>query len=95
MVLLSNNQQIRQRVDNFTGTTLPVLAQLDLVLSGSKDLVLAGYSLYGTTLDKQAFETLQQQLELELQQANQTLEKQLKVSLYWSVSLVLNSSFWA
>ena len=62
VVLLSNNQQIRQRVDNFTGTTLPVLAQLDLVLSGSKDLVLAGYSLYGTTLDKQAFEALQQQL---------------------------------
>jgi methyl-accepting chemotaxis protein len=81
VVLLSNNQQIRQRVDNFTGTTLPVLAQLDLVLSGSKALVLAGYSLYGTTLDSQNFETMQQELELKLQQANQNLVRQLKVSL--------------
>lgn len=80
-VLLSNNQQIRQRVDNFTGTTLPVLAQLDLLLSNSKELVLASYSLYGTTLDSNSFADRQQQLELNLQQANQRLNQQIQVSL--------------
>jgi methyl-accepting chemotaxis protein len=81
VVLISNNQHIRQRVDNFTGTTLPVLAQLDQLLSTSKDLVLAGYSLYGTTLDTAGFKFRQQQLELQLQQANQNLQQQLKLSL--------------
>ncbi|MBU0911810.1 MAG: methyl-accepting chemotaxis protein [Gammaproteobacteria bacterium] len=81
VVLLNNNQQIRQRVDSFTGTTLPVLAQLDLLLSDSKELVLAGYSLYGTTLDSDSFIARQQQLELKLQQANQHLNRQLRVSL--------------
>lgn len=80
-VLLSNNQQIRQRVDSFTGTTLPVLAQLDLLLSNSKELVLASYSLYGTTLDSNGFALKQQQLEQNLQQANQRLNQQLQVSL--------------
>lgn len=81
VVLLNNNQQIRLRVDNFTGTTLPVLAQLDLLLSNSKELELAGYSLYGTTLDSRNFKEKQQQLELKLQQANQDLSHQLKLSL--------------
>lgn len=80
-VLLNNNQQIRQRVDRFTGTTLPVLAQLDLLLSNSKELVLAGYSLYGTTLDSKSFAIRQQQLEYNLQQANQRLAQQLQISL--------------
>ncbi|WP_127020956.1 methyl-accepting chemotaxis protein [Rheinheimera mangrovi] len=80
-VLLSNNQQIRQRVDNFTGTTLPVLAQLDMLLSNSKELVLASYSLYGTTLDSAGFADRQQQLEQNLQQANQQLSQQLQLSL--------------
>ena len=80
-VLLNNNQQIRQRVDGFTGTTLPVLAELDLLLSNSKELVLASYSLYGTTLDSDSFAVRQQELELTLQQANQRLSQQLKLSL--------------
>ncbi len=80
-VLLNNNQQIRLRVDQFTGTTLPVLAQLDLLLSNSKELVLAGYSLYGTTLDQESFLLRQHQLEQNLQQANQQLQQQLKLSL--------------
>jgi len=80
-VLLNNNQQIRQRVDSFTGTTLPVLAQLDLLLSNSKELVLASYSLYGTTLDSSNFTVRQHQLEQNLQQANQLLSQQLQVSL--------------
>lgn len=80
-VLLNTNQQIRQRVDRFTGTTLPVLAQLDLLLSNSKELVLAGYSLYGTTLNSKSFAIRQQQLEYNLQQANQRLAQQLQISL--------------
>lgn len=86
VVLLNNNQQIRQRVDNFTGTTLPVLAQLDLLLSHSKELELAGYSLYGTTLSSQDFKEKQQQLELRLQQANQDLTRQTKLSLETELS---------
>lgn len=81
VVLLNNNQQIRHRVDSFTGTTLPVLAQLDVLLAASKELVLAGYSLYGTTLDQAAFKRQQQELEARLQQANQHLARQLQLSL--------------
>jgi len=80
-VLLSNNQQIRLRVDSFTGTTLPVLAQLDMLLSTSKELVLASYSLYGTTLDSANFADRQLQLEQKLRQANQLLSQQLQLSL--------------
>ena len=80
-VLLNNNQQIRYRVDGFTGTTLPVLAQLDVLLSASKELVLAGYSLYGTTLDHAAFKKQQRELEVRLDQTNQHLAGQLQVSL--------------
>ncbi|AMJ88247.1 MULTISPECIES: methyl-accepting chemotaxis protein [Alteromonas] len=62
VVLTLNNKQVTHQVDTFVSETLPALSTLDSVQSNSKQLVLIGYSLYGTTLSSNAFEEQKQVL---------------------------------
>eukprot|EP01093_Parvamoeba_rugata_P020586 TRINITY_DN9_c8_g1_i1.p2 TRINITY_DN9_c8_g1~~TRINITY_DN9_c8_g1_i1.p2 ORF type:complete len:532 (-),score=104.05 TRINITY_DN9_c8_g1_i1:268-1863(-) len=62
VILTLNNRQVTQQVDAFVSETLPALSSLDSVQSNSKQLVLIGYSLYGTTLSGNDFETQKQNL---------------------------------
>jgi len=55
VILTLNNSQVSDQVDTFVSETLPALSTLDDVQSKSKELVLIGYSLYGTTLTGEAF----------------------------------------
>ena len=63
VVLTLNNKQVTHQVDTFVSETLPALSTLDSVQSNSKQLVLIGFSLYGTTLSGNAFDEQKQELE--------------------------------
>ena len=63
VVLTLNNKQVTHQVDSFVSETLPALSTLDNVQSNSKQLVLIGFSLYGTTLSGNAFDEQKQELE--------------------------------
>ena len=62
VVLTLNNKQVTHQVDSFVSETLPALSTLDNVQSNSKQLVLIGFSLYGTTLSGNAFDEQKQVL---------------------------------
>jgi methyl-accepting chemotaxis protein len=55
-VLLNNsNQTVKQEITGFVDGTLPALNNITRVQSLAKELVLMGYSLYGTTIDVSEF----------------------------------------
>lgn len=67
IILTSNSKFVQAKVGSFVQQTLPALNSINLLQSSSKELVLKGYSLYGTTLSAEQFKqirhTLQQQLD--------------------------------
>ncbi|MDO6567953.1 methyl-accepting chemotaxis protein [Alteromonas sp. 1_MG-2023] len=67
VVLTLNNKQVTNQVNAFVSETLPALSTLDSIQSDSKQLILIGYSLYGTTLSASAFEEQKHALELNVE----------------------------
>jgi methyl-accepting chemotaxis protein len=55
-VLTQNNNRVETLVDTYVSETLPSLNAINNIQSGSKELVLIAYSLYGTTLDTSQFD---------------------------------------
>lgn len=72
LFLSKNNLSIERKVEGFVGKSLPTLATTNALQSTSKDLVLIGFSLYGTTMSINDF--IQQRQILE-QQFNNQIEK--------------------
>lgn len=66
-LLASSNKNIKNNVSEFIENTLPTLDAISKLQHMAKEQVLAGYSLYGTTLDINDFNLLKQQLEQQLQ----------------------------
>ncbi|MBN7820154.1 methyl-accepting chemotaxis protein [Bowmanella yangjiangensis] len=56
-VLSQATQRVMHQVDDFTGQTLPALDNVAQLQLQTKELVLAGYSLYGLTLSADEFES--------------------------------------
>lgn len=65
-LLVSSNKNIKDNVSEFIEDTLPTLGAISTLQHITKDQVLAGYSLYGTTLDVNDFNQLNQNLENQL-----------------------------
>ena len=76
--LSQNNASIEQKVEGFIGQSLPTLRVINSLQSTSKDLVLIGFSLYGTTLSANEF--TQERTALEQQLNSQYTELQALVS---------------
>lgn len=68
--LVRSNDQVVVEVDRFVGETLPALQAVSTVQTTTKELVLTGYELYGTTIDISQFDSkhsaLSQQLTTKL-----------------------------
>lgn len=61
-VLTKNNNRVETLVDTYVSQTLPSLSAINEIQSGSKELVLIAYSLYGTTLDTTQFDKRKKQI---------------------------------
>ncbi|MGP1834878.1 methyl-accepting chemotaxis protein [Shewanella frigidimarina] len=73
-VLLNNsNQTVKREVGGFVDGTLPALNSITRVQSLAKELVLMGYSLYGTTIDVTEFSQNKVKLEKSLNEQYQQL----------------------
>ncbi|CAM4334168.1 methyl-accepting chemotaxis protein [Shewanella livingstonensis] len=73
-ILLNNsNQTVKQEVVGFVDGTLPALNSITRVQSLAKELVLIGYSLYGTTIDVSEFSQTKLKLEKSLNEQYQRL----------------------
>jgi len=71
-----NNQMIKHDVNAFMENTLPSLQSINHIQSTSKELVLIGFSLYGTTLDLDKFNVKKLQLETAIETQNKLLRTQ-------------------
>ena len=80
-LLSSSNQTVKQEVAGFVDGTLPALKSITKVQSHAKELVLIGYSLYGTTINVSEFSeqknVLTQNLNQQYQQLNTVTSAQL------------------
>jgi methyl-accepting chemotaxis protein len=97
VILTSSSKFVQNKVASFELHTLPALNNINILQSTSKELVLKGYSLYGTTLATEQFEIVRQQLQQKLDNANQQLSSsstnnQIDVSIE-KVKLALNSLY--
>ncbi|QDE33087.1 MULTISPECIES: methyl-accepting chemotaxis protein [Shewanella] len=80
-LLSSSNQTVKNEVAGFIDGTLPALNSITKVQSHAKELVLMGYSLYGTTISVDEFSeqknTLTQSLNKQYQQLSDVTSTQL------------------
>ncbi|MBU3001993.1 methyl-accepting chemotaxis protein [Paraglaciecola arctica] len=77
VILTSSSKFVQGKVASFMQQTLPALNNINVLHSTSKELVLKGYSLYGTTLSPKQFQVDRQQLQQKLDNANTLLAKSL------------------
>jgi methyl-accepting chemotaxis protein len=75
-LMAGNNQSINHKTGEFIDNTLPSLTHINRLQSAAKELVLIGYSLYGTTLNSDEFDKKRRQLVAAL-----TLEQQQLTSM--------------
>ncbi len=66
-LLISSNRQVQTAVNGFVDNALPALKAISAAQSDTKELVLNGYELYGTTIKPEQFSVRQQQLQQQLQ----------------------------
>ncbi|MCT8988316.1 methyl-accepting chemotaxis protein [Shewanella phaeophyticola] len=80
-LLSSSNQTVKHEVAGFVDGTLPALKSITNVQSHAKELVLIGYSLYGTTINVSEFSqqknALSEKLNQQYQQLNSVISTQL------------------
>lgn len=65
VLLIKSNLTVTSEVHGFVDTSMPALQAVNASQSAVKQLVLAGYELYGTTISGEAFTTKQQELNQE------------------------------
>tara|TARA_R110000751_G_scaffold287442_1_gene392220 strand:+ start:85679 stop:87247 length:1569 start_codon:yes stop_codon:yes gene_type:complete len=80
VILTSSSKFVQDRVASFVQQTLPALNNINILQTTSKELVLKGYSLYGTTLSSEQFQTDREQLLQRLESANKLLASSLSNS---------------
>jgi methyl-accepting chemotaxis protein len=73
VILTSSSKFVQGKVGSFVQQTLPALNNINNLQITSKELVLKGYSLYGTTLSPEQFQIDRQQLQQQLDSANKQL----------------------
>ena len=73
VILTSSSKFVQDKVGSFVQQTLPALNNINILQTTSKELVLKGYSLYGTTLTPERFKIVRQQLQQRLDNANKQL----------------------
>lgn len=73
IILTSSSKFVQGKVGSFVQQTLPALNNINILQTTSKELVLKGYSLYGTTLSTEQFQIDRQQLQQQLDTANKQL----------------------
>jgi len=73
IILTSSSKFVQGKVGSFVQQTLPALNNINIMQTTSKELVLKGYSLYGTTLSPKEFQIVRQQLQQQLDSANKQL----------------------
>lgn len=73
VILISSSKFVQDKVATFVQQTLPALDNINILQTTSKELVLKGYSLYGTTLSAEQFQTVRQTLQQKLDTANKQL----------------------
>jgi methyl-accepting chemotaxis protein len=75
VILTSSSRFVQEKVGNFVQQTLPALNNINLLQSTSKELVLKGYSLYGTTLSADQFKQIRQQLQKQMDDSHQQVAR--------------------
>lgn len=73
VILTSSSKFVQGKVGSFMQQTLPALNNINIMQTTSKELVLKGYSLYGTTLKTEQFQIVRQKLQQQLDSANNQL----------------------
>jgi methyl-accepting chemotaxis protein len=73
VILTSSSKFVQNKVGSFVQQTLPALNNINILQTTSKELVLKGYSLYGTTLTTEEFVIVRKQLQQRLDNANEQL----------------------
>lgn len=73
VILTSSSKFVQGKVGSFVHQTLPALNNINILQTTSKELVLKGYSLYGTTLSPEQFQIVREQLQQQLESANKQL----------------------
>jgi methyl-accepting chemotaxis protein len=68
-ILTSSSKFVQVKVNSFVQHTLPALNSINLLQNSSKELVLKGYSLYGTTLSVEQFRLIKQPLQKQLDES--------------------------
>lgn len=72
-VLSKQTHKVATEIDGFAGQTLPALKLINRLQDSSRQMVLLGFSLYGTTLSAADFLPAQRQLSQDLQQQHNDL----------------------
>ena len=75
LLLGRNNLSVEDKVEGFVDVSLPSLNVINELQRSSKDLVLIGFSLYGTTLTSDAFLEQRSLLEASLDSQYQNLQR--------------------
>jgi methyl-accepting chemotaxis protein len=75
VTLTSNSKFVQSKVEGFVAQTLPALSNINLLQSTSKELVLKGYSLYGTTITVEQFQSSRKNLQQQLDTYNDELTR--------------------